>query len=634
MKTVIVGTAGHIDHGKSELVRALTGTHPDRLPEERQRGITIDLGFASLERPGLMLSFIDVPGHERFIKNMMAGASGIDLVLLVVACDESVRPQTSEHFAICRLLGLRRGVVALTKADLVDEDLRGFAALEVRDLVRGSFLERAPIVPVSSRTGQGIGALIDALVTEAGSVEPRLSSGSVRLPVDRSFSVKGFGAVVTGTLLEGKIEAGAGLDLLPAGRRVKVRGIETQGRAVPEVRAGQRAALNLQGVSHHDVRRGDLLATPGVFAPTSIFDARVSLLPDAPAEIEDLTRVRLHAGTSEVLARIRPLGRARIGPGESALAQLRLERPAVVVHGDRFILRRYSPPTTIGGGVALDPFPDKHRRNDPQAEAALAPLEDPDPVSRAKALVAGAGARGVDPTLLARRCGLAWAEIQARLKEAEPEGSVLTLGAGPDLVISREGLEEAARSAEEILRAFHAERPLQPGLPLEELRSRLSPGMPAEASRALADGLAKRGRLRFERDVASLPGHQVHLAGDEERMVQALVDLFRGAGLTPPELKTALSGIGVPGEKGEALVAHLLREGVLLRLRDGQLFHRDAVEDLRARLRAHRAKCETIDVAAFKEIAGVSRKHAIPLLEYLDAQRVTLRRGNDRVILP
>src|SRR5437867_1071211 len=337
MKTVVIGTAGHIDHGKSELVAALTGPHPDRLREERERGITIDIGFANLPLPDVILSFVDVPGHERFIKNMLAGASGIDLVLLVIAADESVRPQTREHFHICRLLGLKRGVVALTKIDLADTELAELAEAEVLDFLKGSFLEAASIVRVSSRTREGIPALIQTLRSVAMDVPERESSERVRLPVDRSFTVKGFGTVVTGTLIAGSIRVGDELEVLTAGRRVKVRGVEVHGKAVDVARAGQRTALNLQGVSHHEIERGDLLASPGTFEPTSMFDAQVSVLSDAPTALDDLARVRLHAGTAEILARVRPLGEADLAPGGRGYAQFRLERPAVLVPGDRFI---------------------------------------------------------------------------------------------------------------------------------------------------------------------------------------------------------------------------------------------------------------------------------------------------------
>ncbi len=349
MKTVIVGTAGHIDHGKSELVAALTGTHPDRLQEERERGITIDIGFASLALPDVVLSFVDVPGHERFVKNMLAGASGIDLVLLVVAADESVRPQTREHFHICRLLGLTRGVIALTKTDIADPELAELAADEVREFTKGSFLEGAPIVPVSARTGDGVPALVEALraaavaLPERGVVRPGAPAGG---PLVHGPRVRDGGDGDADR--RSSIRTGDELELLTARRRVKVRGLQVHGQAVDGAQAGQRAAVNLQGIPHHEIERGDLLAAPGIFEPTSMFDARVSVIGEAVAALEDLDRVRLHAGTAELLARVRPLGAAAIEPGAEGYVQFRLERPAVLVPGDRFIFRRYSPASTLG----------------------------------------------------------------------------------------------------------------------------------------------------------------------------------------------------------------------------------------------------------------------------------------------
>jgi len=633
MRTVIVGTAGHIDHGKSELVRALTGTHPDRLREERERGITIDIGFANLERPDLVLSFVDVPGHERFVKNMLAGASGIDLVLLVVAADESVRPQTREHFHICRLLGLSRGVIALSKIDLADPELAELAAAEVREFVAGSFLAEAEIVPVSARTGEGIPRLIEALERAAGTSAARDASAPARLPVDRSFAVRGFGTVVTGTLVAGTIRTGEELELLTAGRRVKVRGIETRGRAVPSVVAGQRTALNLHGVAHQEIARGDVLAEPGSLAPTSVFDAKISLLSDAPAPMRDLARVRLHAGTAEILARVRLLARSEMAPGEDGYAQFRLEKPAVLAPGDRFIFRRYSPPATIGGGVVLDAFPEKHRRADQGAARELARLTDADAAARAERLLAARGAAGLAPVELARRAGARWSELAERLAPALALGRVLVLGGAGGLAVSREGFEEVRGSARAILEEHHRKNPLRPGIGLEELRSRLVPGASPEGARALLAELERQGALRIERDLASLPDHRVALSAEESRLAEALSTIYRRASLAPPDAGEALAGLGAAGPRGEAVLAHLVREGALRRLRDGLIFHREALEDLRARIRDYRRRQDRIDVATFKELTGVSRKHAIPLLEYLDEERVTLRRGNERVIL-
>jgi len=362
MKNIIVGTAGHIDHGKSALVRALTGTDPDRLPEEKKRGITIDLGFADLEIDDLRLGFVDVPGHERFVKNMLAGAHGIDVLALVIAADEGVMPQTIEHFDICRLLGVNKGVVVITKTDLVDEEMLLLVQEDARELVAGSFLDGAPIVPVSSRTGAGLERLRSTLKTIADEVPPKSSDLVTRLPIDRAFSMKGFGAVVTGTLISGEIAEGAALDLLPKGISVRVRGAQVHGKAVEKARAGQRTAVNLAGVDVEQLERGMVLTEPKTLHPTQIIDARIDVLANASRGVRSRSRIRLHIGATEVLGRVRVLDQpAEISPGHSALAQLRLEVPIVAVHNDRFIIRSYSPSETIAGGVVLDPLASKHR---------------------------------------------------------------------------------------------------------------------------------------------------------------------------------------------------------------------------------------------------------------------------------
>src|SRR5690348_13448160 len=373
-KHVIVGTAGHIDHGKSALIEALTGTNPDRLEEEKRRGITIDLGFAFLELDGVRFGFVDVPGHERFVRNMLAGVGGIDLFVLVIAADESIKPQTREHFDICRLLGIPRGVVAITKCDLVDADVLGLVRLEVEDFVRGSFLEGAPIVPVSARTGAGLDAFKKALIEVARSAARKNISGHFRLPIDRSFAMKGFGTVVTGTLVSGALKTGDEAEIYPVGRRVRVRGLHSGGQAIERAVAGQRTAVNLAGVEHSDVARGMLLAPVGVFEPTARADVRITLLESAKP-LKNRTRVHFHQGTAERIAEIVLLEGDELHPRASGLAQLRLEDETLLLPGDRFILRQFSPVVTIGGGVVIDALAPRHRRNDPAVLPLLKTLE-------------------------------------------------------------------------------------------------------------------------------------------------------------------------------------------------------------------------------------------------------------------
>lgn len=633
MRHLVVGTAGHIDHGKSELVRALTGTNPDRLKEEQERGITIDIGFAHLDLPDVRLAFVDVPGHERFVKNMLAGASGIDLVLLVVAADESIKPQTREHFDICRLLGIRSGLIALTKIDLVDSEIADLVSLEIAEFVRGSFLEDVPVVPVSSRTREGIPALLDALARVAARAPERRRGELLRLPVDRAFTMKGFGTVVTGTLASGSVSEGEEVECLPSGHRARVRGIQVHGLRVALATAGERTALNLQGVSREDVERGEVLVRPGSLEPAAMLDAHVAVLSDAPAPLKDLSRVRFHAGTTEVLARVRVLDGPLIGSGSSGLIQLRLESPVVACPGDRFIIRRYSPARTIGGGEVIDNAPAKHGRNDAGALQWLRSLQGAGYEGLPGLVVAAAGMRGVALNSLASRCGLTRDEMRARLDTMAKEGQVRVLPGEPVRVVSPDALASLGKLVTESLRVFHAGEPLREGLPREDLRARLR-GVPPEVFRAVLDDLLAAGQVKMDLDVVSLASHRVELDSEEQALLDGIEGRFAAAGLDPPDLEQVLSKRPQARPTEERLLRILVGRGRLHRLPDGRYIHAGALATLRRRLHEFRRESETIDIAAFKDLAGVSRKNAIPLLEFLDAARVTVRRGNERYILP
>jgi len=439
MRSLIVGTAGHIDHGKSALVRALTGVDPDRLKEEKERGITIDLGFAHLDLgEGLVASFIDVPGHERFVRNMLAGAHGIDAVLLVVAADESVMPQTREHFHICRLLGIPRGLVALTKCDVADSDLQALAEMEVRELVAGSFLEGAPILRVSSRTGQGLDALQDALRTLSRATPPRPDGGLLRLPVDRAFTLRGFGTVVTGTLVSGALAAGEEVEVLPSGRRARVRGLQVHGLAADRVEAGHRTAVNLSGLDVDDLARGDVVTRPGTLRATSIVEAELTLLPGQRA-LKDQARVRVHIASAEVLARVRVLEGPGIAAGATARVQLRLESPSVAGRGDRLVLRSYSPAITIGGAVVVDPLAGKRRRGSVSSIPGAA-----DAAAAAVRMVEEAGTSGLDAATLAARVTLPLSVLLETLRGRE---DVVAFGGEPVSLVSPRSLAALADTA-------------------------------------------------------------------------------------------------------------------------------------------------------------------------------------------
>jgi len=609
-------------------VRALTGTDPDRLPEEQARGITIDLGFAHAElADGLVASFVDVPGHERFVRNMLAGAHGMGAVVLVVAADESVMPQTREHFEICRLLGVPKGVVALTKCDAADAELQAVAAAEVADLVQGSFLAGAPVVRVSARTGQGLSELKAALAGLARGSEPRPASGLTRLPIDRVFTMKGFGTVVTGTLVAGSIAMGDELEVLPSGRSARVRGIQVHGEPVAAAAAGTRTALNLAGVDTAEIARGDVLARPGTLRPTSLVDVELSLIEHAKP-LSDGARVRVHLASAEALARVRLLEPGPLAPGRRGLAQLRLEERAVAGRRDRLVIRSYSPAATIGGAVVIDAFPPRRRA---AQRAALERLRDASAdADAAQAIVAEAGAAGIEAPLLAARLTLDAAALAAVVAGCP---QVVSVGREPVLLVSRDALSRLEAATVEALESYHRENPLRAAAPREELRVRVF----GKARPALFDhvtqSLAAAGRLRLLGDALGLAGHEVRLSAEEDAARRVLLDAAAAAGLAGVEV-AALAGQGVGEARLLERVAHvLLGAKQLVRVGETLLVGSAALEGLAARVRAAWPSGSKLDVAAFKELTGLSRKHAIPLLEYLDRVRVTRRHGADRVVV-
>jgi selenocysteine-specific elongation factor len=633
--SVVIGTAGHIDHGKSTLVRALTGTDPDRLKEEKARGITIDLGFAHTEIGGFNVAFVDVPGHERFIKNMLAGVGGIDAVLLVIAADESVMPQTREHFAICRLLQIPAGVIALTKADLVDADTLALATLEARELFAGSALQSAPIIPVSAKTGAGLDDLRRALGSLAAQVPERGSAGLPRLPVDRVFSMRGFGTVVTGTLTSGAIHADQELIALPSERRVKVRGIQVHGAQRADAAAGRRVAVNLGGVDVVDLRRGDTLTVGGVLEPTRRFDATIELLPDAPP-LKHGARVRVHHGTSELLGRValaaridEPSEAHALAPGMSAFARVRLEEPAVLTRGDRFIVRAYSPPATIGGGRVLDPLPARTPIRTAAGRARFARLHGA--VEEAvQVFVEERGGAGLSLDAIGRRAGLTApqaASVAATLTASQRAVQIGSLLFSAPLVAR---LEERLLA---LVQEHHRATPMSEGLPREEARERIFGHAAPELFDAVLARLTGAGKL-VARERLSLPGQGASLSAEEERAQAVLDRAFLDAGLAPPDLASAAASGGIPVALADRVSLHLQRRKRLVKI-DTLLFHADALAQLKRDVLAVKESgtAARVDVAAFKERYGISRKYAIPLLEWLDRERVTRRVGDARVIL-
>jgi len=644
-----VGTAGHIDHGKSALVEALTGTHPDRLEEEKRRGITIDLGFAFLDAAGVQFGFVDVPGHERFVRNMLAGVGGIDLVILVVAADESVMPQTREHFDVCRLLGIPRGLVALTKSDLADRDTLGLARMETEELVRGSFLEGAPIVPVSARTGAGLDALKEALVRVAESCPARDTAGPFRLPIDRSFAIKGFGTVVTGTLVGGSLRAEDEAEILPTGVRVRVRGLQSGGRKIETAQAGQRTAVNLAGVDHAAVVRGMTLAPPGRFSPATRFQARIELLASAKA-MPRRFRAHLFQGSAETVAVVRILDPAAgaaqpaeparndkaILPGESRFAELRTAEPVLVLPGDRFVLRRYSPVITMGGGVVLDIVPTRRRRDTAALRARLETLETGDPPAILETLLADAP-RGAALDQLARRTGWSRKEVHEAAESLVRAGKARLLAAASGEAETLAPAKPYAALLEHVragVEEFHRANPLVEGISREELRIGLARiAGPAMFRAALAE-LAAAGQIVLAGDVVKRAGREISLAPEEARAKEQIERAFADAGLSVPSLKEVLEKLPVGAARAQKIVQILLREQVLVRVAADLVFHRTALERVRQLLAGFKKqRAARMSVPAFKELTGITRKYAIPLLEYLDRERVTRRDGDERVIL-
>ena len=633
MKSVIVGTAGHIDHGKTALVKALTGIDADRLEEEKRRGITIDIGFAHLELPApngepLRLGFVDVPGHERFVRNMLAGVGGIDLVLLVIAADESIKPQTREHFDICRLLGVRRGITVLTKSDAVDPEMLDVVRLEVEEFLRGSFLDSAhsPIVAVSSLTGAGFPELKQALAQVAAEVPAKDSNALARLPIDRVFTMKGFGTVVTGTLVAGTIRKEDELEVFPGGKRVRVRGVQVHGETAEQAIAGQRTALNLAGVSVEELARGVMLAPANTFRETQRIDVSLALLPSAKP-LKNRARVHLHAYTSESVAEVALYGEKAVKPEENAYAQLRTNVRTLLLPGDRFIVRQFSPVVTIGGGVVLDASPQARAKKD-VVLPFLKILDHGSAESAVRARIARNGHEGLTLAQLTAETGWRQARVESLLAAPLQQKSVLKLG---EHYLHRPAVEGLQLFILGTLEDFHKNNPLVAGISKEELRKivRSSPGI----FDALVNIMLLEKKLELAGDLVRLPGRGVVLKDEEAESKKIIEQAFSSVGLQVPALYNVLAGLKLDKARAQKIVTLLLRDKILIKISDELVFHQSALQQLRAQLAAYKSKSPRIDVGKFKELTGVSRKYAIPLLEYLDRERVTKRVGDERMIL-
>jgi selenocysteine-specific elongation factor len=633
IKHVIVGTAGHIDHGKSSLVEALTGTNPDRLEEEKRRGITLDLGFAFLELDGVRLGLVDVPGHERFVRNMLAGAGGIDVVLLVIAADEGIKPQTREHFEICRLLGIPRGIIAITKSDLVDADSLGLARMEIEEFVRESFLEGAPILPVSARSRVGLDELKNALRRTAQEAAARDATQHFRLPIDRSFAMKGFGTVVTGTLISGAVKVEDEVELYPARKRLRVRGLHSGGKQIQRAIAGQRTALNLAGIEHEEITRGMVLAPAGLFETTQRIDARVTLLGSVPP-LKHRARVHFHQGTAEAIAEVILLndGAGEIAAGGAAFAQLRLDKPLLLLPGDRFILRRFSPVVTLGGGTVLDARAPRHSGKDAALAPFLGVLERGHGEEILGALV-DATPRGMTVAEILARTGWIESEMRAAAENLAAVKRLRILEGAPIVVASAQAVSDCAAAIRKAVETFHRANPLLPGIPKQELRGKAGRARAEIFDAALGDLVAGQA-LVATGDRVSQAGREMTLSSEETRAKELIEREFESAGLAVPGFASVLAKLPVDAARAQKILQILLREKVLVKISSDLVFHRNTLQHLREVLAKYRKeRGSRLPITVFKELTGITRKYAIPLLEHLDREQVTRRAGDERVIL-
>ncbi|GFO53420.1 selenocysteine-specific translation factor [Geomonas sp. Red276] len=633
MKHLILGTAGHIDHGKTSLVKALTGIDTDRLKEEKARGITIELGFAHLELPGgLRFGIVDVPGHERFVRAMVAGVGGMDLVLLVIAADEGIMPQTREHLEICQLLGVKRGMVVLTKKDLVDPDWLDLVTEEVRDYLAGSFLEGAPIIPVSSRTGDGIEALKAELVNMAGEIEQKRVDAPFRLPVDRVFTVTGFGTVVTGTLLSGAISVGEEVEVLPAGLPCRVRGVQSFGAKVEKGGAGERLAVNLQGVEHTQVERGDVVVPKGLYRPTTAVDVRINHLASAVKELKHRATVRLHSATYEVQAQVSLFDRPSLAPGESAYAQLRLARPVLLLPGDPFVLRTYSPQATLGGGTVLDPAPPRRRRRSAEALALLEATEAGVDQDRIRLLVESSILSGISIQEMVNRSGMSAKRIEAALTPLLSAGAIIQVVKEPRIFLGKDAFGTLKGRLAGELNEYLVDNPMQEGIGKEELKSRIPKRSDARFFGPVLAAMEKDGVAVSDRDLVKIPGRKAGVTGAQADLQGMLEEALRKGWTEPPTLKELGELLGC-GEKQVLEHANMLvRGGKLTKVKSDIFYAPGAVAELREKLVAYLKEHGEIMPPQFREITGLSRKFMIPLLEYFDQEKVTIRVGDKRTL--
>jgi len=631
LKQIILGTAGHIDHGKTSLIKAITGINTDRLKEEKLRGITIELGFAHLELPsGQHLGIVDVPGHEKFVKNMVAGATGIDIVAMVIAADEGVMPQTREHMEICTLLGVKHGVVVLTKTDLVDEEWLELVIEDIRDFVRGTFLEKAPIVTVSSVTGDGIPEFIKTLDELSARLPSRPVSSLFRLPVDRVFTMKGFGTVITGTLVSGEVKVGDMVMLYPSGITSKVRGIQVHNQSVNNAEAGMRTAVNFQGLEKASVNRGDVLSNPSALKLSYMLDVCFNYLNSNKKPVKNRAQIRFHTGTSEVLGILILLDKDELLPGEAAVAQLRIDSPLALIKDDRFVIRSYSPIRTIGGGHILNPIPQKHKRFKSEIIKGLKGLMDQSPESIISYHVDESGYQGVVFSDLKIMTGLHEKQLQNIIQDLMSKRTVILTDRENRIYIHKNSSDRLKKETSIYLDSYHRGNPLKTGMPKEELRSKIPGLQGSKLFNLTLNQMIKDKEIVSQENTVRLTSHTVSLGVDQADIRERILDVYCKNGLTPPYFKELSKTINVESSRAKDVLMFLMDEGLIVKVKEDLYFHAKAVEDLQQRLVDYLVSHKEMSTPQFKEMTGVSRKYLIPLIEYFDAQNVTIRIGDIR----
>ena len=631
LKQIILGTAGHIDHGKTSLIKAVTGTDPDRLKEEKERGITIELGFAALDLPsGQHLGIVDVPGHEKFIKNMVAGATGIDIVVMVIAADEGVMPQTREHMEICTLLGVRHGMVAVTKIDMVDEEWLELALEDIRDFVRGTFLEEAPIAPVSSETKQGIPEFIKALDALAANIPERPPTDLFRLPIDRVFTMKGFGTVITGTLIAGRVQVGDTIRIYPSEITSKVRGIQIHNQSANEATAGMRTAINFQGLEKAAINRGEVLSKQGTLLASYMVDVSLRYLASNKKPLKNRTRVRFHTGTSEVLGNVILLDRDELPPGDDTVVQLRLDAPVSLVKDDRFVIRSYSPIYTIGGGQVLNPIPIKHKRLKPETVEALKELGDQEPEVIIAFHTEASGYKGVSFSHLKIMSNLADKQLGNALQGLLSKKILIQVDKENRIYIHHSGFEKLKNDTRGRLADFHSANPLKTGMSKEELKTKFPPYLTAKLFNLTLTQMIKENEIVQEENTVRLASHAVSLGGKQADIKDKILDTYQKSGLQPPYFKELTKSLDADAKRARDVLMHLVDEGSIVKVKEDLYFHVKAISDLKNKLVGFLEARGEITTPQFKEMTAVSRKYVIPLAEYFDSKNVTLRVGDVR----